>query len=157
MFRAQSKLTVGTLLDVTPGGVLDTCVFVSALRSRRGASYRLLELVGTGRFEVELSVPLALEYEAVGRRTLPETSVSESTFEDILDFVCRSTRHRAVYYSWRPYLPDPGDDMVLELAVVAGGASIVTFNVAHFRGVERFGIRVIRPQEFLAELGEGQS
>lgn len=138
-----------------PGAVLDTNVFVSALRSRRGASYRLLGLVGTGRFEIELSVPLALEYEAVGRRVLPETTLSDPAFDDILDFVCQSARHREVYYTWRPYLPDPGDDMVLELAVAAGGATVVTFNRADFRGAERFGVRVVSPQEFLAEIGEG--
>jgi predicted nucleic acid-binding protein len=141
---------------VNPGVVLDTNVFVSALRSRRGASFRLLGLVGTGRFEIELSVPLALEYEAVGRRVLPDTTLTEAAFEDILDFVCRAARHREVFFSWRPCLPDPGDDLVLELAVAAGGATVVTFNRADFRGAERFGVRVVSPQEFLAEIGEGQ-
>ena len=138
-----------------PGVVLDTNVFISALRSQRGASFRLLELVGTGRFEVELSVPLALEYEAVGRRILPDTTVSESAFEAILDFVCRSARHREVFFSWWPCLPDPGDDMVLELAVAAGRATVVTFDTADFREAERFGVRVMRPQEFWAAIGEG--
>jgi predicted nucleic acid-binding protein len=141
---------------VNPGVVLDTNVFVSALRSRRGASFRLLGLVGTGRFEIELSVPLALEYESVGRRVLPDTPLTEAAFEDILDFVCRAARHREVFFSWRPCLPDPGDDLVLELAVAAGGATVVTFNWADFRGAERFGVRVVSPREFLAEIGEGQ-
>lgn len=141
---------------MNPGVVLDTNVFVSALRSRRGASFRLLELVGTGRFEIELSVPLALEYESVGRRVLPDTTLTEAAFEDIFDFVCRAARHREVFFSWRPCLPDPGDDLVLELAVAAGGATVVTFNRADFRGAERFGVRVVSPQEFLAEIGEGQ-
>jgi serine/threonine-protein kinase len=61
------------------------------------------------------------------------------------------------YSSWRPCLTDPGDDMVLELAVAAGGARVVSFNVADFRGAERFGVSVLRPQEFLAELGERTS
>jgi predicted nucleic acid-binding protein len=139
---------------VEPGVVLDTNVFISALRSRRGASFRILELVGTGRFEVELSVPLALEYEAVGRRELPATSLTEADFDAILDFVCRSARPREVFYTWRPCLPDAGDDMILELAVAAGGAAIVTFNLADFRGAERFGVRLLTPQEFLGEIGE---
>jgi hypothetical protein len=90
-----------------PAVVLDTNVFVSALRSRRGASFRLLGLVGTGRFEVELSVPLALEYEAVGRRVLPDTALTPADFDAVLDFVCRAARHREVFYSWRPCLTDP--------------------------------------------------
>lgn len=138
-----------------PGVVIDTNVFVSALRSKRGASFRLLGLVGTGRFQIELSVPLALEYEAVGRRTLPATTLTGDAFDDILDFVFRSARCREVFFSWRPCLADPGDDMVLELAVAAGGATIVTYNKADFRGAEAFGVRVCNPQEFLVEIGEG--
>lgn len=53
-------------------------------------------------------------------------------------------------------LPDPSDDMVPELAVAAGGATVVTFNRADFRGAERFGVRVISPREFLAEVEGGQ-
>ena len=45
--------------------ILDTNVLVAALRSRRGFSNRLLAQVGSGRFEIALSGPLALEYEAV--------------------------------------------------------------------------------------------
>ena len=38
---------------------------VAALRSRQRASFRLLELLRDGRFEIAVSVPLVLEYEAV--------------------------------------------------------------------------------------------
>jgi predicted nucleic acid-binding protein len=45
--------------------VLDTNVLVAALRSRRGASFRLIELLRARTFEIAISVPLAVEYEAV--------------------------------------------------------------------------------------------
>lgn len=48
--------------------VLDANVFVAALRSRRGASHRLLRLVGDPRWQINLSVPLLLEYEDVLKR-----------------------------------------------------------------------------------------
>lgn len=137
-----------------PVAVFDTNVFVSALRSRRGASFRLLSLIGSGRFELVISVPLALEYEAVGLRTLPDTTLMPEAFDDLLNLVCREARQQAVYYSWRPCLPDPGDDMVLEVAVAAGGATVVTHNVRDFTGAERFGVPVCRPQEFLARIEE---
>jgi predicted nucleic acid-binding protein len=57
-----------------PGIVLDTNVIIAAQRSRRGASAKLMTLVGTGRFEVHLSVPLVLEYEDVLRRQKCTTS-----------------------------------------------------------------------------------
>ena len=136
-----------------PRIVLDTNVLVAALRSRRGASFRLLSLVGSGRFELALPVPLVLEYEDVLLR--PDMVLASA--EDVgtaLDYLCAVSHHQAVFYLWRPQLPDPNDDLLLELAVAAGCETIVTFNLRDFRGVERFGIKALRPQDFLQTLGE---
>jgi putative PIN family toxin of toxin-antitoxin system len=138
----------------TPQVVLDTSVVVPALRSKRGAAYRLLRLVDSGKFEINLSVPLFLEYEEVCKRLVGEIPLTEQDIEAVLDYLCRVAHHRAVYYLWRPFLPDPKDDMVLELAVAAGCDCIVTYNVRDFRGTEQFGIRVLTPKEFLQEIGE---
>ena len=54
-----------------PHIVIDTNVMVAGLRSRHGSAFRLLMLVGTGRFAIHLSVPLVLEYEEVLLRELP--------------------------------------------------------------------------------------
>lgn len=43
--------------------VLDSNVLVAALRSRRGASFQVLNLLRDARFEIAISVPLALEYQ----------------------------------------------------------------------------------------------
>ncbi len=137
-----------------PEIVLDTNVLIAALRSRRGASYRLLRLIDSGRFFVNLSVPLLLQYEEVGRRILDATPLSVDDFNAILDYLCRTSRRRRIYYLWRPFLRDSDDDMVLELAVASGRASIITFNRADFQGAEQFGIRVMTPQEFLVEIEE---
>jgi predicted nucleic acid-binding protein len=50
-------------------------------------------------------------------------------------------------------LPDPEDDMILELAVKAGGEFIVTYNTRDFAGVEQFGVRAIEPGAFLQLIG----
>ena len=134
--------------------VLDTNVLISALRSRRGASFRLLSLVGTGRFDIALSVPLVLEYEGVADRMLADLAVSAGDLSDILDYLCSVAIHRPIFFLWRPTLPDPKDDMVLELAVDAGAPVIVTFNLRDFVGVDRFGIRALTPREYLQEIGE---
>ncbi len=47
--------------------VLDTNVVISALRSRRGASFGILREMGESWVPL-ISVPLILEYEAVGKR-----------------------------------------------------------------------------------------
>jgi uncharacterized protein len=59
-----------------------------------------------------------------------------------------------VYYRWRPNLPDEGDNHVLELAVAAGDAPIVTFNRRDFRSGElRFpGLIVQTPGAWLKSL-----
>jgi putative PIN family toxin of toxin-antitoxin system len=138
-----------------PQIVIDTNVFVSALRSQLGASYKLLSLLDTGKFEINLSVPLVIEYEDVGKRLVgKKAGLRASDIDDILDYVCSVAHRRKVYYLWRPFLSDPKDDMVLELAVSAGCEIIVTYNKDDFAGVEQFGIRAITAQEFLHEIGE---
>ena len=134
--------------------VIDTNVFIAALRSRYGASHKLFMLLGSGKFEINLSVPLAVEYEEAARHLIGKSSLRGRDIEDILDYVCSVANRRKVYYLWGPFLIDPKDDMVLELAVGAGCGIIVTYNKAHFEAVEQFGIRVLTAQEFLQKIGE---
>jgi len=136
-----------------PRVVLDTNVLVAAIRSRRGASFRLLALLGEGRFRCVLSVPLVLEYEAAMKRIANRVGMKHSDVEDLLDYICRVGEHREIYYLWRPYLQDPSDEMILELAVESACGTIVTHNVRDFEGVERLGVRVVRPVDFLRSLG----
>ena len=62
--------------------------------------------------------------------------------------------HRRIFFLWRPFLKDPKDDMVLELAVEAEVEYIVTHNLKDFHGAEHFGIKAITPKEFLRKIGE---
>jgi len=62
-------------------------------------------------------------------------------------------RHK-IHYLWRPFLPDPKDDMVLEIAVAGQCEYIVTYNEKDFRGAAQFGVKVVTPQAFLEEIGE---
>lgn len=140
----------------TPQIVVDTNVFISALLSRRGAAYRLLMLVGSGLFEVNLSISLFAEYEAVAKRMLDQTRFSEQDLEDILDYYCAAANRRTVFFLWRPFLPDPRDDMVLELAVASRVQYIVTYNRRDFVGSEQFGLQVVTPREFLDRIGQLQ-
>lgn len=135
--------------------MIDTNVFVSALRSQYGASYKLFMLLESDRFEFNLSVPLAIEYEEAGKRLVgKKTTLKAADVDDILDYLCALANRRRVYYLWRPFLTDPKDDMILELAVSAGCEIIVTYNKADFEGVKQFGIRLMTALEFLREIGE---
>ena len=73
--------------------------------------------------------------------------------DDILNYVISVSNRRLIHYLWRPFLKDPKDDMVLELAVAAGGDAIVTYNKRDFSGVEQFNLQVLTAQEFLAQIG----
>lgn len=133
--------------------VLDTNVVVSALRSRSGASFRLLSMVGKGQFDISVSVPLVLEYEDAIGRHLDKTGLTSSQLDDVLDYLCSVAIRQDVFYLWRPMLRDPKDDLVLELAVAAQCRDVITFNLRDFAGSERFGVKVRRPHELLAEIG----
>ncbi|WP_022834811.1 PIN domain-containing protein [Salisaeta longa] len=138
-----------------PQIVIDTNVLVSGLRSSQGWSHRLLQRVGTGRFDINLSVPLVLEYEAVLLDMEPDLPVDEEVIQAVIDFHCRVARKHRIFYLWRPRLKDPDDGMVFELAVRANCDVIVTFNQSDFVGVEEFGIEVRTPGEFLKQIGAG--
>ena len=138
---------------MAPRVVLDTNVLVAALRSRNGASFRLLSLVDSGRFETAVSVPLVLEYEAATKRLVRTGGLSASDVDAVIDYLCTVASHHMIYYLWRPFLRDPKDEMVLELAVSSEAEVIVTHNRTDFRGAEQFGLRVLTPREFLREIG----
>ena len=94
-------------------------------------------------------MPLALEYDdAVARAT----EIEAEAWSKILGYLCTTAHRQKIFFLWRPYLPDPKDEMVLELAVAAQSSTIVTYNLRDFRGAERFGIRIVTPEEFMKTL-----
>ena len=133
--------------------VVDTNVWIAALRSKRGASHKLLSLIDSGQYEANISVPLVLEYEDTAKRLVGEIPLTERDIDDILDYICAVANQHKIYYLWRPFLSDPGDDMILELAVTAECDFIVTYNQSDFVGVEQFGLITMTPKEFLQKIG----
>jgi putative PIN family toxin of toxin-antitoxin system len=138
---------------VGPRVVVDTSVLVAGLRSRRGAAFRLLTEVGKTTFEIALSVPLVLEYEDVLLRHADKMGLAADDIDALLDYLCRVAHLQRIFFLWRPLLPDPKDDLVLEVAVAAECEAIVTYNVRHFAGAKRFGIQVLEPGPFLRGIG----
>ena len=132
--------------------MLDTNILVSAIRSRRGASFRVIDEIGRSRFEIVVSVPLVVEYEAALLEHRP-AHVSPRDVAVVLDYVCAEAHEQEIYYLWRPLLRDPKDDMVLEVAVAGRCDTIVTYNVSDFAGAQQFGLRIVRPFDFLRDIG----
>jgi putative PIN family toxin of toxin-antitoxin system len=132
--------------------VIDTNVLIAGLRSRHGASNKLLSLIGTNMFVTAISVPLVLEYEEATQRHAGVLPYSRDELNEIVDFICAHSEAHPIYYLWRPSLPDPKDHHVLEIAVAAQCDTIITFNRADFKGIHRFGIQVQTPGAFLKEV-----
>ena len=134
-----------------PRIVVDTNVLVAALRSRQGASFRLLSQLRIRRFEVCVTVPLVMEYaDVLGRPGLVPLSAGQ--VDSVLDMLCREARQQAVHYLWRPQLRDPKDEMVLEAAVNARADFLVTHNGRDFASARFRGLAVVTPAAFLAHL-----
>jgi putative PIN family toxin of toxin-antitoxin system len=134
--------------------VVDTDVLVAALRSDRGASRQLLLAALNRRFELLLSVPLMLEYEAVLNRPehLAACGLSSAEVGHVLDDLAAVARPVRLAFRWRPRLSDPDDDMVLETAINGGASAIVTFNRRDFvSGTIGFRCAVISPATALQQ------
>src|SRR5216684_3692045 len=114
--------------------VVDTAVMVAAIRSDTGASRYLLVAGLEARFTMLASVPLLIEYQAVmsRREHLTASRLSATDLEALLDAVAAVAEPVLLDFLWRPALPDPDDDMVLETGVNGQADAIVTFNRRHF-------------------------
>ncbi|MBI3125782.1 MAG: putative toxin-antitoxin system toxin component, PIN family [Ignavibacteriales bacterium] len=134
--------------------VIDTNIIVSALKSRNGFSFDLLSIIDDKRFQVFISVPLVLEYEDAIKRNKSKIKLTKSEIDTILDYICLLSEKRKIFYLWRPFLKDPKDDMVLELAVESESDYVISFNKRDFTGIEKFNLQVITPKEFLKIIGD---
>ncbi len=135
--------------------VLDTDIIVTALRRATGGSNAVLREAAHGRITPLVTPALFLEYEAVLKR--PEQRLVHGLglrdIDRFLSALAAACEAVEVSFQWRPQLSDANDEMVLETAVNGQADALITHNVRDFvKGAERFGLRVLRPGEFLKEL-----
>ena len=134
--------------------VLYTNVLVAAMRSRQGASYRLLSLLGDGRWRPNVTVAVVLEYESVLKLNVSNWVLAEQRWMMLLTRSApRPDCIACIFYGgrWHPILMDY---LILEAAIASRSDFIITFNQRHFSNSLRFGIRCLTPQEFLILLQE---
>ena len=134
---------------------MDTDAVVAAMRSPAGASAAIIRVVRQRRATLLLSVPLAMEYEAVCRRSehREESGLSVKQVEIFLDAIIAMGEPVRTHFLWRPQLRDPNDEMVLEAAVNGRADALVTFNVRDYGTTPaQFGVEVLLPREAIARI-----
>lgn len=130
--------------------VIDTNVLVAAMRSRTGASRRLISLIPSDKFEFSMSVTLYLEYlDVMTRKENIPPGITDKEMVQFVRELLSYSRKQGIYFKWRPALKDADDDFVLELAIASQSEYIITFNERDFRDIELFGIEAISPSSFL--------
>ena len=135
--------------------VIDTNVLLSGLRSRQGASFAVIELVAERTIRPLVTTALFLEYEAVVKRIEHRraTGLSVEVVDQVLRELAALSEGVHVYFMWRPQLPDPHDEMVLEAAVNGRAEALITHNVKDFHPASNlFGLRVLTPAAFFKEI-----
>ena len=125
------------------------------MRSPGGASAAIIRAVRGRQATLLLSVPLALEYEAVCRRPEHrlEAGLSVRQVEVFLDAIIALGEPVQTHFLWRPQLRDPNDEMVLEAAVNGRADALVTFNVRDYgTAATQFGVKVLLPREAITRI-----
>lgn len=133
--------------------VLDTNVFVSALRSGGGASRAILRHVLQGRATPLFGNALWHEYQDVLGRDVWTPATTPAERLQVLAAIAQAGRWVHVYFGWRPNLPDEGDSHLIELAVAGNAQFIVTHNVRDLaRGELAWPhLRIVTPARFMEE------
>lgn len=134
--------------------VLDTNVFVAALRSGGGSSREVLRRSLTGRYQPIFSNALWQEYEDLLGRNVWTDETSDDERRQVLAALADAGRWVKIFFGWRPNLRDEGDNHLVELAVAGGAAAIVTYNVRDLRvGELRWpGLTILTPHACLEKL-----
>ena len=133
--------------------VIDTNIFVAALRSSGGSARGVVRLALEGKIEPVIGASLYAEYEnVISRKSLFEKSLLDQEERDTLFDAVMSVSHwTKIHYLWRPNLRDADDDHVVELAIASGAEWIVTENIRDFQSGELIfdNFRIARAKTFL--------
>lgn len=126
--------------------VIDTNVLVSGLLNPFGKPASIIRLVSAGELKLAFDTRIITEYNEVLHR--PKFPFKDEQISPLLDqFIKEGISVTPVPLSSN--LPDPDDEMFLEVAVSAHAEALATGHKDHFPK-ERCGeVQVLSPDEFL--------
>ena len=132
--------------------VLDTNVLVSGILSPNGPPAAVLRALLTERVTLCFDERIVSEYRDVLTRT--RFAFDRELVEELIGFL-ESAGSPTLATPLAVTLPDPWDQMFVEVAVSSNADCLVTGNLRHFPEPARAGVRVVSPREFLDVLLQG--
>lgn len=133
--------------------VLDTNILVSGILSPNGPPAAVLRALLTERVTLCFDERIVSEYRDVLTRT--KFSFDPGLVGELIDFL-EAGGSPTLADPLAVTLPDPWDQMFIEVAVSSKADFLVTGNLKHFPETARAGARVVLPRAFLELLLEGQ-
>ena len=129
--------------------VLDTNVLVSAILSPNGPPAAVLRALLTERVRLCFDERIVSEYRDVLTRV--KFSFDRELVEELIGFL-ESAGTPTLAAPLAVDLPDPWDQMFIEIAVSSRADFLVTGNLKHYPEEVRSGVKVVSPREFLDAL-----
>ena len=130
---------------------LDTNVIVSGLLSSVGPPAKIVSLVAQGVLQVCYDKRILEEYAEVLSRS--KFKFERSAIDDFIE----QLKADGLEVTGAPLpsrLPDPDDEMFLEVVVAGNASCLVTGNLKHFPEEGRAGVRVLTPRQLVDLLPE---
>jgi len=134
--------------------VIDTNVILAGLLSNKGASYKLLTILNDQHFQINVSATLVFEYEEILKREQQQIDLNNEDIDNIINGICHLANHHEIFYIWRPLAKDKDDDFLIDLAFKCQANFIISYNQRDLQPIEKFGIFILTPKQFLRLLGE---
>ncbi len=104
-----------------------------------------------------MDLKLGLEYRDVALRSehVRASALSKPEILELIETMEAFAEPVEILSKTRPLSSDPGDDMVLDVAINGWAEALVTTNKKHFAAAgKRFGIPVLSPAELLEKMRE---
>ena len=127
--------------------VIDTNVIVSGLLSPYGHSAQILQLLIAGKIDICYDARILVEYyEVLNRPKFKFKKEYVSILLREIKLIGESSPSSPLPQS----LPDPDDDMFLEVAITCNANCIITGNMNHFPHELCIGVKVFAPAAFIS-------